>query len=144
MKSVSATRIVNAPIAKVFDAISNANNFMHAVSDIKSVEFVTDQQTGVGTRFKETREMNGKANTVELEFTEWVENQHVRLISDEGGTIWDSVFTVEQKTDGVELKLVMDAKPYKLVAKLITPMIFGMVAKAVQGDMDAIKAFCER
>ncbi len=39
--------------------------------------------------------------------------------------------------------MTMDAKPYKLMAKVITPFITGIVNKAVQKDMDAITAYCE-
>lgn len=147
MKSISASRTINAPIDKVFNAIADARQFVEAVPDIVNVEFLSEQQFGVGTRFNETREMKGKAQTVTLEVTEQVENEHIRIVSDEGGTVWDTVFSVHRNSEdseNVELKLVMEARPYKLIARIVTPLIFGMVSKAVEGDMDSIKAFCEK
>ena len=38
----------------------------------------------------------------------------------------------------------MDARAHKLPPKLMNPLIKGMVQKAVEKDMDAVKAYCER
>ena len=67
----------------------------------------------------------------------------MRFVSDEGGTIWDTVMRVAEKDGGTELRMVMDARPYKLMARIITPLIKGMVTKAVVADMDNLKARCE-
>ena len=97
MKTVTTSRTIQAPIEKVFQTLADVRNFRNAVTGITNIEFLTDQESGVGTRFRETRVMKGKEHTVELEVTEQVENDHVRIVSDENGTIWDTVFTVEQQ-----------------------------------------------
>ena len=43
-----------------------------------------------------------------------------------------------------QLSMVMDARPYKFLARIVTPLIKGMVTKAVVADMDGVKAWCER
>ena len=87
--------------------------------------------------------MHGKEAKCELEVREYVDNERVRMVADEGGTVWDTTFTVNQQDDEVLLRMDMAARPHKLLAKIITPMIRGMVAKAVAADMDAVKAYCE-
>ena len=144
MKAVSTTRTIQAPIEKVFQTLADVQNFRKAVTDITNIEFLTEQQQGVGTRFRETRVMKGKEHTVELEVTEHVENDRVRIVSDEQGTIWDTVFTVEQQGDAVKMSMVMEVKPYKLKAKLATPLIMGFVSKAIESDMDEVVKFCEQ
>ena len=139
----SVTREIRAPIELVFSRISDVRRFQEVNEDILEIEFLTEQQSGVGTRFKETRNMKGRRATTTLELTECVENQHVRFVSDEGGTIWDTVMRVAEKDGGTELRMVMDARPYKLMARIITPLIKGMVTKAVVADMDNLKARCE-
>ncbi len=42
-----------------------------------------------------------------------------------------------------ELTLEMEDRPYKLAARLMNPMIRGMIRKAIVGDMEAVKRFCE-
>lgn len=88
--------------------------------------------------------MRGKEQQVTLELTEYVEDEHVRFISDEHGTVWDSVFKVRPVEGGTELTLTMEARAYKLLPKFMNPLIKRMIAKAVAKDMDAVKAWCER
>ena len=63
-----------------------------------------------------------------------------------GGTVWDSLFTVVGVGEGgrrTRLELVMEARPYRLMARLLVPLMRRVVAKAVEGDMDAVKGWCE-
>ena len=141
---VQTTREINAPLERVFKTIATIGEFSQAVPGILRVEFLTDQHYGVGTRFRETRSMNGKQVATELEVTELEENHSIRMVSDAGGTIWDTVFTTEQRGDQVLMNMLMDARPYQIFSKLMTPIILGMVRKAVEGDMDCVKQYCER
>lgn len=145
MTRTRATRTIDAPVSDVFDLIADPVNYTGALPQIKKVEFLTDQRTGVGTRFRETREMRGREAATELEVTEYVKNQRVRMVSDAGGTIWDSVFTVTPTEDdrATRLDLVMEARPYRLLASVFVPLTRGIVAKAIAGDMDAVKAYLE-
>ena len=143
MKPIQISRTINAPLDLVFHTVSDVRKFREAVPHITQVEFLSEQQVGAGTRFRETRSMNGREHTIELEVAEYVENDRVRMISDAGGTIWDTVFTVSKGADNVQLEMQMDIKPHKLLAKIMTPLIRGMVVKGVVSDMDAIKTFCE-
>ena len=142
--SVQTSRVIDARIDKVFQTLASVENFSKAVTHITNIEFLTESHYGTGTRFRETRLMNGKEATTELEVTEHVENERVRMVADEGGTIWDTVFEVDQQEANVKISMKMDAKPHNFLAKILTPMILGMVAKAVEKDMDAVKAFCEQ
>ncbi len=143
MKCIETTRHIHARIESVFQTIADVRNFAKAVPHITNIEFLTEQQYGVGTKFRETRDMNGKPATVDLEVTEYIENERVRIVSDAGGTVWDTVFTVRQAAESVAMHMVMEARAHKLMARLINPLIRGMVAKAVEADMDAVKAYCE-
>jgi len=144
MSRITSIRQINAPIELVFETVADIRNFSKAIPHITNVEFLTEQQVGLGTRFRETRLMKGKEASTELEVTEYVENESIRLVADSHGCVWDTIFTVTPKDGGVELKMVMDARPHKLMARIITPLIKGMVAKAVGEDMDAVKSYCEQ
>ncbi len=141
---VQCTRTIKAPIEEVFKTLATVDEFKQAVPHITNVEFLTDSRYGVGTKFRETRLMNGKEVATELEVTELVENEHVRLVSDQGGTIWDTVFRVRQVGDAVEMDMQMDSIPHRFASRIITPMIMGMVSKFVGQDMDSIKEYCEK
>lgn len=143
MAQYTATRLIAAPIDQVFETVAHVENFEKALPHITSVEFLTPTHTGVGARFRETRVMRGRPSTTELEVTEYVANERIRLIADEGGTVWDTVFSVRENAEHTELSMVMDAQPYRLTARVINPLISGMVGKAVEADMDAVKDYCE-
>ncbi|MCH8955368.1 SRPBCC family protein [candidate division KSB1 bacterium] len=144
MTQFTATRSINAPIDLVFKTVSDINNFSKAIPDIINVEFLSDVKSGIGTRFRETRLMNGKEAMTELEVTEFVENDHVRMVTDSHGAVWDSVFTVKRVDGHTELTLVMDARPHKFMQKMMIPMIKDMISKALEKDMDAVKTYCEK
>lgn len=81
----SVNRTINAPIELVFSRISDVQNFAEVSEDIIDIEFLSETTSGVGTRFRETRNMNGRTATTDLELTEFVENERVRFVSAAGG-----------------------------------------------------------
>ncbi len=134
---------ISAPVERVFDTIAHIQNFSKAVPHIVNVEILSDTQSGVGTRFRETRSMKGREMTTELEVTEYVKDEAIRIVSDEGGTVWDTLFTVEPKSERTLLTLSMDARPYKTIPKLLVPLMTRFLRRAVMRDMEAVKAYCE-
>ena len=144
MPRVTVTRLIDAPAEVVFRTVADIGHFSQAVPHIVNVEFLSEVRSGVGTRFRETRVMNGREASTELEVTEHVENDRVRIVSEAGGAVWDTVFTVSPSDDGTELAMAMDARPQTLSARLAVPLMLRMVRGAVARDMDAVKAFCER
>lgn len=144
MPRTTVTRTIQAPVHVVFNTISDIRQFRQAIPHIVKIEFLTSQQSGVGTRFNETRTMRGREITTPQEVTELVENDHVRMVSDTHGTVWDTVFTVRPVDSHTELTLVMEARPYKLMPRIMNQLIKGMVRKAIEQDLDLLKAFCEK
>lgn len=86
----------------------------------------------------------GRESSVVLEVTEYAEDESVRLISDSHGALWDSTFTVRTRDGATELTLNMDARPHTLLARLTVPLTRGIVKKALEEDLDAVKEYCER
>lgn len=144
MPNVTVTRRIEAPADVVFRTVAHVEQFSQAVPGILRVEFLSEVKSGVGARFRETRMMMGREASTELEVTEYVENERVRIVSEAGGALWDTVFTVAPDGEGTALKMVMDARPQTLSARTLVPLILGTVQKAVEEDMDAVKSFCER
>lgn len=145
MSRTEIRRTIAAPAEKVFAAVADVEQFSRAVEGIERVEFVSDVRTGAGTRFRETRLMRGREATVELEITEFAPPERVRFLSEAGGVRWDSVFTVAAARGGnTRLTLIMEATPLTFPARLMVPLMKGMVRKAIAADMDAVKAHCER
>lgn len=145
MTRTEISRTIDAPIGVVFSTVSDISNFSEAVPHIERVEFLSEVRVGVGARFRETRVMGGRKASTVLEVTEYVPDERVRFVSDQGGTIWDTTFTVQSDADGsgTRLDLVMEARPHKFFARLLTPLMKGVVARAIAADLDAVKAYAE-
>jgi len=144
MRPIIVKRTIKAPIDRVFQTVANIQHFSKAVPRVVRYEILSSVESGVGTRFRETRRMNGKEQVTELEVTEYVQNDHVRMVSDSHGIIWDSLFTVKMEQDQTALTLAMEARAYKFLSKLIYPLMYKTIAKAVGRDMDSIKEFSEK
>jgi len=137
------TRAIAAPIDRVFDTVADITQFSRAIPHITKVEFLSEQHSGVGTKFRETRLIKGKETTTELEVTELVNNDRVRLIADSHGTVWDSIFQVGRAGNGTALTLTMEARSRGLIPRVMTRLIRGMVQRALEADMNAVKLYCE-
>jgi len=143
MSRTTVIRTIDAPIEEVFDTVAHIDNFAKAVRHIVATEFLSEVKSGVGARFRETRRMRGRETTTELEVTEYVKNDRVRMVADAGGTVWDTLFEVAPDSDRVKLTVSMDARAYRLMPRLVNPFIKGFVQKAIEADMDAVQAYCE-
>lgn len=144
MPQVRLQRSIAAPPSRVFGAVAHIEKFAKIQPQIVGVEFLSPQRHGVGTRFRETRVMGKREASTVLEVTEYVEDQRVRLVTDAGGTTWDTIFDVSPgNVGGTDLRMTMDARPHKMLSRLISPLIMGVVSKAIAADMDRVKAWCE-
>ena len=143
MSQTTVKTTINASVETVFSVIADCSQFSKAVPHIIKVEYLSENTTGLGARFRETRLMGKREMSTELKVTEYSNNEYVRMVSDQGGTIWDTLFTVSDNEGQTNLKVVMDARAYKFLARIFNPLIKGMIKKAIVGDMDSVKAYCE-
>lgn len=143
MTQFVVTRSIDAPIAKVFNTVADIREFSKVLPHVVRYEFLSDIQSGVGTRFRETRQMGRKEAMTELEVTEYTPNESVRLVADSHGAIWDTIFTVKSENGQTTLTMTMEARAYKWLTRLLNRVFKGMIHKAVARDMDLVKAYCE-
>lgn len=143
MTQVRVSETIAAPIDVVFRAVSDIENLPNTNPDVVGVDFLSEQRSGVGTRFRETRKMGSKEHVTELHVTEHVENERVRMVADNPGTCWDTVFTVSPDAEATRLEITMDARAKKLLPKLLNPIFKGMFRKGMQKHIGAIAAWCE-
>ena len=100
----------------MFEVITNVERLPESNPDVTSIEFLSEQRSGAGTRFRETRAAKGRQVVTELERTEQVDNHSARFVSDTGGgTIWDTMFSFrpEGSPAGTQtlLEIQLDARP---------------------------------
>ena len=140
---ITLRREVAAPVETVFDTIAHIDNYMQVVPEIVGVEHLSETRRGVGARFRETRRMRGREASTVLEVTEYVPNERVRLVSEAGGTVWETVFTVRPAGNGSAVAMEMTATPKALPMRLLLPLMRRPIAAAIESDLDAVKSWCE-
>lgn len=141
---IDASRLVKAAPGAVFETLTNVGEFSKAVPGIVRIEFLSERQSGPGTRFRETRIINGRTASSELTLTELVDNQSCRLESDMMATHWDTRFTVGPEQGGTRLSMQTEVTPRSFLARMMVPLMLGVVTKALDEDLDSIQKYCER
>ena len=139
-----SVRIINASPEKVFKTVADPEEFHRAIPDGVSVEYLTPTHGGVGTRFRATRRGRGKPQAFDQEITEYISRERVRMRNVTHGTAWDGTFALQPIGRGTQLTLTMDAATNSLPARLMNRIISPMLQKALEKDMDAVKAYCEQ
>lgn len=143
MATLTVIRSIRAPAEVVFQTVADSRRFAEAIAGVTRIEFLSVVTSGVGTRFRQSRRVNGKESAMEFEVTEYVENQRVRISTATEGTKWDSIFKVVRNNTSTTLTMRMEARTRQLLRRLLMPLVFLLVRKAVEKDIDAVKAFCE-
>lgn len=144
MTRVTVEGAVAARPETVFRAVTDVEHLPELDDQIVGIEFLTDQRSGRGTRFRETRSMNGREMVTELEITEWVEGERARMVADTHGTVWDTLFTVRPDGAGCVLVIDMDARPHKLLPRIMNPLMKRFFRKGIEGHVEKVRAHCER
>ena len=144
MTRVTVQRTIDAPINAVFRAVTDIDTLPKVSPEIVGIELLSESRTGAGTRFRETRRMKNKDVVTEIDFTEFVENDRARTIADGGGAVWNTLFTVRPSGGQTELEIEMVARPYRLMPKIMIPIMRGFFKKGMEKYIDAVRNYCEQ
>lgn len=140
---VQLEETIEAPPEGVWAVLTDIEGLPNREQAVEKIEFLTEQKTGVGTRFRETRSMGRRTVETELKVTEMDENESIRFVSDVGGTVWDTVYRCHPEGGATRLEIDMNARPHKLSARLMNPLILPMVRKGMVKHLADLKRFCE-
>jgi hypothetical protein len=145
MATIRITRTIHAPAPVVFKIVADPTNFARAIGGVTRIEFLSSTKYGLGTRFRQSRVLNGKEMTLDFDVIDYVENERVRIVNEIHGTVWDSVITLTPASASTTLTMRMDTKTRPLVPRLLMPLMLRLfIRKAVEKDFDSVKAFCEK
>lgn len=148
MAPLESTVHIDAPPARVWEVVTDLATAPDRIAAIKSLEVLTDQPFGVGTRWRETRAMFGKEATEEMEVSAVTPGESYTTEAESCGCHYTCIVRVAAEGAGSRLSMAMDAKPVTLMARVMgvvmMPMMRGMVIKAFAKDLADIKAGAER
>ncbi|HEX5068660.1 MAG TPA: SRPBCC family protein [Vicinamibacterales bacterium] len=140
---------INASRSAVWAAITDIEHAATIISGIHNIEIVERPARGlVGLRWRETRTLFGKPATAEKWITEVTGNQSYKTRAEDQGFVFLTTMGLSEDRNGVTLTSTHDSRPQGLMAKMMSiPMALffkGVAKKAIQQDLDDIKAAVER
>jgi len=142
--TVTAESPIAAPADRVFAALVDIERFPETSPDCVSIRFLTEQKTGAGTRFVETRRAGKKTQDFELELTECdPAARTARFVNETHGTLWDTTMRVTEAGAGSHVTFAMDAHTDSYVQRVIFGLMKGVFRKAMNKQVRALKEWCE-
>lgn len=127
---------------EVFDFITASENAPKVTSSIVSMVKLTEGIVGVGTRYHETRLMNGKEHSTELEVAAYEPDQRYAMKNLTEGieTIYHYSFKPEK--EGTRIELVCEVKATGL-KKLMVPVVASILKKEDGDHLQRLKQAME-
>lgn len=147
--SISLSQHIHASPEKVWTVITDIPGSATTLSGVESVQLLTDGPYGEGTRWKETRKMMGKSETVEMWVAEAEPPRSTTVRAVQGGADYSTLFTLAPRDGGTDLSVTFGGKMHKpTAATRIMMAVFGKVAmaatrKALRKDLADITAKAE-
>ena len=134
---------ITAPVESVFARASDVANAPVHIRSIQHVEVLTRGPIGVGTRFRETRVISGHTTVGEMEFS--VFEPHARYVVEcrSNGMHFRSLFAFESRATGTRLTIHFEARPVTLSARMMLPLMAGILRKCIEDDLADLKASLE-
>lgn len=149
--SVEVSVDIAAPVDVVWGIITDLDGAPEVMSGILAIERLGGPDGyAVGTRWRETRKMFGKEATEEMEVATVDAPRSTTVVAHSHGADYESGFNVEQTPSGSRLTMDFTGSPSadasgfsRLMAKMTASLGASATRKAMQTDLDEIKAAAE-
>ena len=138
---------IEAPTRRVFDLFTDLERATEHVSGIKQVELLTPGRFGLGTRWRETREVFGHLDTVEMEVVAFERDRTYTLSHYKARVRVEIVFSFEPAQAGTRVTITFTLDGAGMPSGLLTPLnwaIAGKVRHVLDQDLADLKQCLER
>ncbi|MFJ4029117.1 SRPBCC family protein [Paenarthrobacter sp. NPDC089989] len=147
--TTSLTQHVNASPEKVWAVISDIPGSAGTISGIDAIQMLTDGPYSEGTRWKETRTMMGRQETVEMWVSQTDPPRSTTVKALQSGADYTTRFALSERDGGTDITLTFGAEVIKpTLLSRITMALFGKIGmsvtrKALAKDLAEIAAKAE-
>jgi carbon monoxide dehydrogenase subunit G len=145
----SLTQHINAPADKVWAVISDIPGSAATLSAIDSIQMLTDGPYGEGTRWKETRTMMGRSETVELWVSQADPPRSTTVKAQQGGADYTTRFALVDRDGGTDVTVTFGAEVLKstrlskVMMAVFGPIGLRIARKALAKDLAEIAVKAE-
>jgi DNA gyrase/topoisomerase IV subunit B len=127
---------------EVFQFVTDSANAPKVSDSVTRMEKLTDGTVGVGTRYRETRLMDGKEQQTELEVVAFENGSRYSVRNETQGieTIYEYMFRSEEEGTRINLACNVNAKGLK---KAIVPVVINILKKEDGNHLQQLKLAME-
>jgi uncharacterized membrane protein len=147
MKPIEVAVDIRASIEDTFDWFADIEKCAEHIDSIESVELLGDTAIGEGTRWRETRIMNGREATEEMWVTEFVRPHRYVIESESNCMHYTSTMKFRDVGQLTHVTMSFEAEAQKLTSRIIaavlSPLFRKSIRKALQKDMEELKTAVE-
>jgi carbon monoxide dehydrogenase subunit G len=138
MATFEMTEWVARPPIEVFQFVTDPANSPKVISSVIRTETLTDGLVGVGTRYRETRLMNGKEQQTELEVAAFENGSRYSVRNETQGieTVYNYSFNPEKHGTRINLICHVNAKGLK---KAMVPLVVNILKKEDGDHLQRLK-----
>lgn len=132
------------PITEVFEFTSNFHNAPKINDSIKKIEKLTEGPIGVGTKFKETKEIRGRNAEATIEVVQYNPTKNYSIRSEANGLGVTYHYQFEEVAYGTLVEFLCEIKTKGLVMALTKPLIVKMLKQEDSDHLKNLKLALER
>ena len=137
---------INAPVKRVFEMFTDVEHAAEHVSGIVNIEMLTIGPFGLGTRWRETRQIFGRLDGANMEVTAFERYWTYTISHHKGGVRIDTVFTFAPAGAGTQVTIELALDGAGLPPGFLTPLnlaIAGRVRHVLERDLTDLKGHLE-
>lgn len=142
MAGFTATEWIAAPPETVFALMHDVNHFPAVLTSVVRAEKITPGPVGLGTRFLETRKINGREASAEIAVTTFEPPCRYAATSSQGGITATYHYTLTPEKKGTRVNLQAEATASGL-KKLLLPIIVNFMKKEDATHLQKLKTVVE-
>ena len=126
----------------VFAVLSDPTRATAFLDNIKESRQLTDGPIAVGTKFRETRVVNGKAATADLLVSDYEPNTHVGISTEAEGIKVAYHYRLVPENGGTRLTWTCELEASRL-RKMMLPMVAAIMKKEDGNHLKLLKSYLE-
>lgn len=144
---IEHTITIQSPLENVFNSFTNLELAKEHIDGIKDIELLEGSaKMEKGTKWKETRELFGREETLQMWVSDMNKYNSYSIGSDANGAKYTTTFLFNENNGATDATIIFEGKPYTLTARLFTLFSFlfkGMTKKMLVKDMEEYKKIIE-
>jgi len=142
MATFEMTEWVARPPKVVFQFVTDSANAPEVNDSVLRMEKLTDGPVGVGTRYQETRLMDGKEQQADLEVVAFENGSWYTVRNETQGieTVYEYKFSPELDGTRIDLTCTVNARGLK---KVMVPVVVNILKKEDGGHLQRLKSAME-